>query len=190
MKVSVKVDTRQALAAFDAAEDVLRRHLNGAVKRGAEAIAEEQMRLAPKFDSALLNGIRVEPAGDLAWAVRQGTSYAAHVVLGTGPAAGRKKYYPNPDNLFQYLMTSPKARGFKRWSRSKKPGKDRGSQELNLWFRSRAFAWWIYQHGTRPQDYVTPAVEAKRDACVEFIRAASQRAFDETFGAGTVRFRR
>lgn len=187
MKVSVRVDTRQAQAAYSAAPDVLRQHLTGAVKRGAEVIASEQQQRAPKSMSALVNAIHVQPVGDLAWAVRQGVSYAAHVILGTGPAVGNPKYYPNPDSLLQYLTTTPKARGF-GWA--KLNSAKRAGQESEIKRRADAFAWWIYQHGTRPQDYVTPAVEAKRDACVEFIRAATQQAFNEAFGAGTVRFRR
>lgn len=185
--VSVRIDSRQAQAAAAQAPEVLRRHLDGAVQRGAGEIAAEQKRLAPKSLSNLVNAINVEKSGDLAYMVRQGVSYAAHVVLGTGPAAGRPKYYPNPDNLLQYLMTTPKARGFSRFKRSER---GRLEQEMVLVRRAQAFAWWIYQHGTRPQDYVTPSVEGKRDACVEFIRGATQTAFSEVFGAGTVRFRR
>lgn len=185
--VSIRVDDRQAQAALSQAPDVIRRYVDGAVRRGAEEIAVEEKRLAPKSLSNLVNAIHVAPSGDLAYAVRQGVAYAAHVILGTGPAVGQPKYYPNPDNLLQYLTTSPRARGFD-WA--KRGSKKRGGQENEIKRRAESFAWWIYQHGTKPQDFVSPAVLAKRDACVEYVRAATGSAFDEVFGSGTVRFRR
>lgn len=184
--VSVKVDSLKAQAAFSAAPETLRRHVGGAVWQGANAIAAEEKRLAPKSMTALVNSINVGPAGELAYQVGPGVNYAAYVVQGSGPAVGRPKYFPNPDNLLQYLMTSPKARGFARWSRSTKK---RADQEMEITRRAQAFAWWIYQHGTRAQDFVTPAVNNQRDACVEFVRDAVRAGVAEIFGAGTVRER-
>lgn len=184
--VSIRIDTTKAQAAFSAAPEVVRRHVEPALLRGANEIAAEEKRLAPKSLSALVNSIIVSPAGELAYQVSPGVGYAAYVVHGSGPAAGRAKYYPNPDNLLQYLMTSPRARGFTRFKRS---AKGRLDQENELVRRSQAFAWWIYQHGTKPQDFVTPAVEGKRDACTQFVRDAVTAGVAEIFGAGTVRER-
>lgn len=184
--VSIRVDTLKAQAAMSAAPDVVRKHVGPAVLRGANEIAAEEKRLAPKSLSALVNSIIVGPAGDLAYQVSPGVDYAAYVVHGSGPAAGRPRYYPNPDNLLQYLMTSPRARGFDRFKRS---ARGRLEQEMDLVRRSQSFAWWIYQHGTKPQDFVTPAVAAKRDSCVEFVRDAVAAGIAEIFGAGTVRER-
>ena len=181
MGIQIRIDYETVRAGLSKAPDVLRRHVGDGLAQGANAIAAEAKNRAPKSESALLNSIIAAPAGDWAYEVRAGVMHAAYVEYGTGPAAGKPRYYPNPDNLFQYLMTNVSARGFKRWSRSKKPGKDRGSQELDIWFRSRAFAWWIYQHGTRAQPFMAPAAEAKRDACTAYVRAAVDAGLKEIF---------
>ena len=181
MNLQIRIDYETVRAGLAKAEGVLHRHIEGGLSQGAQAIADEARERAPKSLSNLWNSILAAPAGPLRHEVRAGVMHAAYVEHGTGPAVGKKKYYPNPDNLFQYLMTNVRARGFKRWSRSAKPGKDRGSQELDVWFRSRAFAWWIYQHGTKPQPFMAPAAEAKRDACTAFVRAAVDAGLKEIF---------
>lgn len=186
MKVSIRLDAVKVQAAFSAAPDVIRGHVDGALLRGAGEIASEAKRRAPKLFSTLTNSIIVGPAGELAYEVRAGVAYAAYVERGSGPAAGNKKYYPNPDNLLQYLMTTPKARRIARWSRS---AKGRADQENEIKRRAQAFAWWIYQHGTRPQPFMGPAVEEKRSAVEGYVRDAVAAGVSEIFGAGTVRER-
>lgn len=181
-RIDIRIDDARVLEAFSKAPEAMRRHVGGAVMRGAGDIVTEAQRIVPKSESALETSIKQKQIDDLTWMAVAGTAHAAMVEYGTGPAAGKKKYYPNPDNLLQYLMTNTKARGFERWSRSKKQGKDRGSQELEIWFRSRAFAWWIYQHGTKAQPFMAPAAEAKRDRCTELVRAAVSKGLLEVFG--------
>lgn len=183
--VSVRVESSKLQAALRAAPDVMHRHVDGAVLRGANEIAAEEKRLAPKSLSALVNSIIVGPAGELAYEVRPSVNYAPHVVHGSGPAVGKPRYYPNPDNLLQYLMTSPKARGFARFKRSER---GRLEQEMGLVRRAQAFAWWIYQHGTKPQDFITPAVTNKRGACEVYIRQAVDRGLREVLGPDAVRY--
>ena len=135
--------------------------------------------MAPKSLSGLVNSINAARSGDLEYSVSPGVAYAPWVEFGTGPAAGREKYYPNPDNLLTHLMISPKARGFSRWSRSEK---GRTLQEMVLVRRAQAFAWWIYQHGTKAQPFMAPAAEAKRDACLDYVRAAVNAGLKEVLG--------
>lgn len=178
MGIQIRIDYETVRAGLSKAPDVLRRHVGDGLAQGANAIAAEAKNRAPKSESALLNSIIAAPAGDWAYEVRAGVMHAAYVEHGTGPAVGKPKYYPNPDNLLQYLMTSPRARGFKRFKRS-----DRGrlEQEMGLVRRAQAFAWWIYQHGTKPQPFMAPAAEAKRDACTAFVRAAVDAGLKEIF---------
>lgn len=178
-RIDIRIDGERALAAFTRAPEVMKTQVGAAVQRGAGEIASEAKRRAPKSLSNLVNSIIAAPAGDLAWMVRAGSAHAAPTEYGSGPAAGQPKYYPNPDNLLQYLMTSPKARGFDRFKRS-----DRGrlEQEMGLVRRAQAFAWWIYQHGTKAQPFMAPAAEAKRDRCTELVRAAVSKGLLEVFG--------
>lgn len=179
MKIAYRIDSRDAQVAFSRLPEAMRRHVNGALQRGAGEIASEAKLLAPKLFSALSNSIDVFPVGDLAYEVRPGVAYAAYVEGGSGPAAGHARYYPNPDNLLQYLMTSPKARGFSRWKRSEK---GRIEQEMGLVRRAQAFAWWIYQHGTKAQPFMRPAAEKKADACLQFVANSVGQGLREVFG--------
>lgn len=178
-RIDIRIDDARVLEAFSKAPEVMRRHVEGGVQRGAGEIVTEAKTRAPKSLSNLVNSIAAAPAGELAWVARAGSAHAVMVEQGTGPAAGKKKYYPNPDNLLQYLMTTPKARGFGRWKRS-----DRGrlEQEMGMVRRAQAFAWWIYQHGTKAQPFMAPAAEAKRDRCTELVRAAVSKGLLEVFG--------
>lgn len=178
MNLQIRIDYETVRAGLAKAPDVLHRYIDGGLSQGAQAIAAEAKERAPKSLSNLWNSILAAPAGPLRHEVRAGVMHAAYVEHGTGPAVGKPKYYPNPDNLLQYLMTSPRARGFKRFKRS-----DRGrlEQEMGLVRRAQAFAWWIYQHGTKPQPFMAPAAEAKRDACTAFVRAAVDAGLKEIF---------
>jgi len=178
-RIEVHVNDARALEAFTRAPEVMKTHVGGAVMRGAGEIVSEAKARAPKSLSNLVNSIIAAPAGELAWMARAGTAHAVAVEYGSGPAAGKDKYYPNPDNLLQYLMTSPRARGFDRFKRG-----DHGrlEQEMGLVRRAQAFAWWIYQHGTKAQPFMGPAAEAKRDRCTELVRAAVSKGLLEVFG--------
>jgi HK97 gp10 family phage protein len=180
MKITVHLDAAALRRGLKKLPRVMRRHIGAAVAQSAAEIAVEAKDRAPKSLSNLVNSIVAAREDDWAWVVRPGVQYAAHVEYGTGPAAGKAKYYPNPDNLLQYLMTSPKARGFSRFKRSER---GRLEQEMALARRAQAFAWWIYQRGTKAQPFMGPAVEAKRDACVGYIRAAVDTGLREIFGS-------
>lgn len=185
-RIDIRIDGVKAVAAFRAAPDVVERHVDGSLARGAKEVAAEAKGRAPKSLSNLANSVIFGKIGPLAYEVRPGVDYAPWVEHGSGPAAGHDRYYPNPDNLLVYISTSPKARGFERWSRS---ARGRLEQEMALARRAQAFAWWIYQHGTRPQPFMAPAAEAKRSACEDFVRSAVDAGIAEIFGAGTVRER-
>lgn len=198
--IQIGIRNDLALAAFERAPAVIERHIDGALARGAGEIAAEARRRAPKSLSQLVGSITSGKVDRLTYEARAGSLHAAYVEHGTGPAAGQPKYYPNPDNLLMYLMTTPAARGFKNWSKSDLAdrnlknyqnsggGLGRLEQEMILVRRAQAFAWWIYQHGTKAQPYMAPAVEVKRGACEVYVRQAVDRGINEVFGAGTVRY--
>lgn len=178
-RIEIRINDARVLEAFTRAPDVMKAHVGGAVRSGAGEIATEAKNLAPILETVLRNSINIKQNSALEWVVHPAAQYAAAVELGTGPAAGRAKYYPNRDNLLQYLMTNPKARGFSRWKRSER---GRLEQEMIVKQRAQAFAWWIYQHGTKAQPFMAPAAEAKRDRCTELVRAAVSKGLLEVFG--------
>jgi len=185
--VSIRIDSSNLQAAMRAAPDVMRRHIDNGLEVSAKDIQEEAFRIASQRDVTknLSGSIIYTKTGPFEWSIYPTENYAVHVELGTGPAVGRAKYRPNPDNLLQYLMTSPKARGFARFKRGER---GRLEQEMGLERRAQAFSWWIYQHGTKPQPFMAPAVKAKRGACEVYIRQAVDRGLRETLGSDAVRY--
>lgn len=179
--IEIRIESAEVVAAFLRAPEVMAHHIDGGVAAGANAVAVEAKSLAPKSLSQLVNSIIAAQVAPMDWEVKAGVLHAEYVESGTGPAAGREKYYPNPDNLLAYLMTHPKARRFERWKRS-----DRGrlEQEMTLVRRAQAFAWWIYQHGTKAQPFMAPAADKKRSAVEGLIRQSVDQGIAEVFGGG------
>lgn len=156
MDIRYVVDDARARATLQKAPGVVEKWLEGAIARGAMEIARLGRDKAPKLFSTLTNSIRYERLEALHYRVATGVNYARAVEEGTGPAAGHARYYPNPDSLLDYLTTAPSKRGF-NWAR-KGSGK-REAQRYDLWWRSRALAWHIYQHGTKAHPYMGPAAD-------------------------------
>lgn len=186
MKITVSVSNRAAQALRDAPA-TMERHIDPKLSRGAEEVAREAKRLAPKLYSTLASSIRAERVGQMNYRVSTGMNYARAAEEGTGPAAGKARYYPNPESLMQFLMMTPSWRGriarvgianSGGWATSfnakgtwaKLGSKRRGTQELELWLRSRAMAWAIYMKGTKAQPYMKPAAEAKTSRLIELVR--------------------
>ena len=58
--VRISIDTARAMEAFRKAPEVMTRHVDGALEQGAQYVAREAKRRAPKFQSNLVNSIRAE----------------------------------------------------------------------------------------------------------------------------------
>ena len=177
--ISLRITDAKARAAYRRAPEVMRRHASQGLGRGAEEVAREARSLAPKLFSTLVNSIGVERLDDLHYVVSPKVGYARAVEEGTGPAAGRPRYYPNPDSLQQYIQASPRMRGY-AWART--GSRRRGEQHLEVWFRSRAMAWAIYQRGTKAQPYMAPARAKKESRVVELMRQSVAAGVREVMG--------
>ena len=184
--IHITLDDQKVREAFARAPQVMARQVEASLKTGAQEVAVEAKERAPKFQSNLVNSIKAMRVGDLHFMVSTGVNYARAVEEGTGPAAGKPRYFPNVQSLFQVLMTSPKSRGFS-WARHpKKPPKKgfgkRSDQEMELVFRAKAWAWHTYNHGTPKQPFMAPALEAKRSRLFDLIAEGSARGLREVFG--------
>lgn len=179
MELTYAIDTAQALKAFDAAPAVMTRHVQARLEAFAYRVAGTAKQKAPSLFSTLINSIHVEHPGELHFRVTTSVNYARAVEEGTGPAAGRKRYYPNPDNLRAYIDSNPRTR---RFSLARAGSAKRGEQQLEVWFRSRALAWYIYQHGTKPHPYMAPALEAHRAAFPGLVAEGVNAGIAEAFG--------
>ncbi len=185
MRLELRYDYAAARAAIRKAPDVFSVRLAAALQRGARAIAKEARNNVGKRHGmgTLLQSIQPRQLGPLHWEVRPSEAYAIIVEMGSGPAAGRAKYYPNPDRLKDWLTLNPRYRGHK-WAA---PGTaKRSSQALDIWFRSRAMAWGIYQKGTKAYPFMQPAFEAKKDEVLKMANEEIRKAVAEINGGGRV----
>ena len=187
-EIRFKTDAEQARWAFARAPEVMLARLREGAMKGADVVTREARRTADggfvDLYGALRNSImtftaRGLPDGTVGAESRATVKYAAYVEDGTGPAAGHRPYYPNPDVLLQVLRSSPRSRGYK-WA--KKGSKKRGGQELELWLRSRAWAMAIFAKGTKPYPFMRPAAE-RSDAAVRAVMSEYVgRGIAEVFG--------
>lgn len=181
MKIELRYDDAAAREALRKAPDVLTKVLGFAIQRGAEDFARAARANVAKHDvtGKLRNSTIARKVSALHWEVHPSSAYAAIFELGSGPAAGRPKYYPNPDNLKDFLMNAPSYRGH-GWAA---PGSTkRGNQELDIWLRSRAWAWGIYQKGTKAFPFMAPAYQSEKGKVVERANEAMRRAIAEING--------
>ncbi|SEO64057.1 HK97 gp10 family phage protein [Nitrosovibrio sp. Nv6] len=179
MHIRYQVASKEAQEAFDRAPDVMERNLEPFLKRGAYDVADEARARVPGLFGTLRQSILPASVGKLHWRVSPGMNYAVDVEEGTGPAAGKARYYPNPDNLLQYLRLAPSYRGFK-WTPRK--SRKREEQELDLWFRSRQMAWAIYNKGTKAQPFMEPAAKKMESRVFVLLREGVDTGLREVFG--------
>lgn len=184
IELRVRIDADKALAAFARVGEVMRRHVLEGTEEGGQVVARDAGGRVNSKHSNLVNSIGVAPLEEggpqvIGHEVRAGMAYAPYVELGTGPAAGQPRYYPNPDSLLDYLRTVRSSR-----AHNEIRGQRRDFARYELWHRSRAWAWHIYQHGTRAHPFMQPAAEANFVRVCEIVRAAVARGVVEVFGAG------
>ncbi len=181
MRIDLRYDDKAARAALGKARPVVVRMLGQAIAGGARELSQEARANAAKRHGfgSLMESIKPSMLGPLHWQVRAGSIYAPMVEEGTGPAAGKPKYYPNPDRLKDWLTLNTRYRGHE-WAR--KGSKKRGNQELDIWLRSRAWAWGIYQKGTKAYPFMQPAYDTKKGRVVDLANEAMRLAVAEING--------
>lgn len=188
-EIRFETDAEQARWAFARAPEVMLGRLREGAMKGADVVTREARRTADGGFVDLFGTLRQSiltfvardlPEDTLGAESRSGAKYAAYVEEGTGPAAGHRPYYPNPDALLQVLRSSPRSRGYK-WA--KKGSKKRGGQELELWFRSRAWAMAIFAKGTKPYPFMRPAAVRSEAAVRAVMSEYVGMGIAEVFGA-------
>lgn len=172
------IDDQAAQDALARAPEVMKRNMEASLDRAAQETADEMRNAASEHDvfGTLKASIEVRQFAPLERFITPTANYAPYVEDGTGPAAGKARYFPNPDKLFDFIRQSPAVRGF-GWA--KKDSAKRGGQELEVWFRSRALAWSIYQHGTQPHPFVAPTAEKMTGRFFALMDEGVQRGVDE-----------
>ena len=157
MRFTYTVSNEKTIASLERMPGVIGEQLEVALDRAALEGATLMRAEASKHDvfGTRKESIKVERAA-LERFITPSVNYAAAAEEGTGPAVGKARYFPNPDNLLDFIRQSPTARGF---GSARKNSKKRNEQDMELWFRSRALAMSIYMKGTKPAPIVAPTAE-------------------------------
>lgn len=122
--------------------------------RAAHELAREARRRVPRGQSILGNSIQPDTLSPLRRAVGAHVQYDRYVQEGTGPAAGKARYFPNVERL-------------KPWIRQRH-GLTGEALDDRAWRVARR----IYQRGTQPQPYLQQTADAMRQR-VETILSES-----------------
>jgi len=181
MDLRVIIDDERALRAFAEAPAAMERNIGESLDRAALEVAREmQDQVAPHDVTAnLKDSIGISAPNPLERFIGTSMPQARYLDQGTGPAAGNPRYYPNPDNLLDFITEFPKPRGF-AWARPNS-GK-RESQRLELWFRARALAWSIFNKGTRAYPFVKPTYDKMESRVIQLVREGTENGVREAFG--------
>ena len=181
MDIRIRVHGDLVRAAFQRAPEVMRAHISPALERGVYELRDEAARNAAGHDLYGTNkqAIHVQEVGDLAFEVATGTNYARALEEGTGPAAGKARYFPDWTHLIDYVKT----RSTRAGEALKRAGsRARFFQERE--FENRAFqlARFISHHGTQPVRFMARAAEAKESRLYQLVRQGSAAGIQEVFG--------
>lgn len=156
--ISISIDVSRVKAALERAKPVVENAVDVWLARGAEEVAREAKKQAPKAFSTLINSIRAERLGPMHYQVSEGMNYGPAVEEGTQP------HFPNPDALRPWVERVLGVRG--------KEADDKA------WMIARA----ISRRGTRAQPYMQPAADAKRSRLFELVQQGVDQGIKEVFG--------
>lgn len=151
-------------------------------RAGQEVARSMRRRIAANKSvafSTLVNSIQVLQDGELGRFVAPSVNYARMVDEGTGPAAGRKRYFPDPKALEPYVKLRS------RITITGKPGSpQRKAQRDEIRDRAQALARYIYVHGTKPHPFVEPTRDDMQARVIELLTQGAQAGAAAQLGAG------
>jgi hypothetical protein len=132
----------------------------------------EMSRRAPKAFSQLARSITIERPSELERRIAPSVNYGLYVEQGTGPAAGRPRYWPNVHNLAEWVKLR-----FRVQFRNTRKGSAARQSQLEEW-RDATYrlARVIYLRGTRAQPFVAPTAATVRASAPSRVLAALESA--------------
>lgn len=155
------IDDRRARAVFRTARPLMVRAIERQQWRGAEELAREMRRRAPKDTSLLTNSIAARRAGEMHYVVAPGVRYAPHVEEGAGPGG------------------VPRVGAIVRWIQRKGIVSTRYPNPRDL---AGAIVGKIRARGTRPQPFAAPAFEHKASRLAALIEQGVVDGLTQAFG--------
>lgn len=137
------------------------RYLDRAALESQRAMQQE----VPKAFSTLWTSIQIIVTGELERLIAPSVNYARMVAEGTGPAAGKKRYFPNPVHLYAWVKQRA---GITFKGRKDSPARRRQYDEVRD--RAWALARYISVHGTKPNPFHTRAADKVRSRCITLLQ--------------------
>lgn len=150
MRIQISHNAPEVRRAIQKKPAAVRRQVDKKLGRGAQEVAREARRNAPKADSLLTNSVHVFRHGEGDYSVFAGTDYALPVEEGTGPGG------------------SPPDQTLADWVRVK--GITPADPDMDMDDLVYVIGRSIRESGTPAQPFMAPALEAKRDRLAQLVR--------------------
>lgn len=182
MDISVKLDAAKFAEANAKMPGVVEKNVDPRLGVVAARVARDaKLQLADNGSMAFSNladSIISRRLELLRWQVSTGVNHARAVEEGTGPAVGKKAYWPDSRKLEPYVKLRAKI------TFSGKPGSPKRASQLNeIRERAQALARHIRKHGTKPHPYMAPAAEKNRSGATDQVALGVAAGLKEVFGA-------
>lgn len=160
MDFRYEINDAQVTRAFAIAPEAALRHAEAGLGRGAQEIARDAKRAAPKAFSTLVNAIAASRESPLHYRVAAGVNYAIFPERGTGPGG-----HPPHQTMLD-------------WIRVKRiEPRDPSMSARDLAF---VIARSIARKGTKAQPYMRPALFGNRSRVLQLVREGALRGLRET----------
>lgn len=166
-ELKITIDDAQVRQALERMPDVVVRHVDSNLWKGSQALAVTARHNASAHDAFATNreAIHARKLGPLHFQVVAGSNYARALEEGTGPAAGKRAYMPDPEKLQDYIKRRHRITFTGRRDSRKRRGQEREIRE-RAWGMARAIA----KHGTEPYPFMAPALEEHRSRLHQLVQ--------------------
>lgn len=149
------------------------RDMEAAVQAELDVLASmanaRMRRMAPKFQSHLVDSIQVSTPEPMVREIRPGIEYSAAVEFGVKPGGkGLPKWAKAPQSMLEWLQASSTTAGPRTGSRLR-------DESLGLRDRYEGLAWHIRHHGVKPQPFVAPVHEEMKPIVLSRMDLAVRR---------------
>ena len=182
MNIAITIQNRRVNEALARLPGVIEGKVDSALLRGAQEFAREaKLKLAKNNSMArslLANTIIAKRTGPLQFEVSANTNYARMVEEGSGPAAGKPSYMPNPVFLRGYVTQRSR---ISFAAKQGTPARRAAVDEM----RDRAFALAVHirKYGTQPHPFMEPTRKKMEPRIRELVGNAVEAGVKEAFGS-------
>ena len=174
------VSVREVMVSLDRLSTGVPKAVNDELEWAAQLIARRMRAKAPKFQSALVNSIRVDSPTEGVKEIRPGVQHAVYMEEGIRPGGkGLPKWDQASPSVVEWLKKHPFKGKRKPASKSLKAAM--GDTELRD--RYEALAWHVRHKGVKAQPFVKPAFDELAPLVQSRLQAAVNAAVQAAGGS-------